>query len=215
MKPELPQNIFVTGIGTNVGKTVAATILCEALQADYWKPIQAGNLENTDTDFVRLHVANPVSKTHAEAYRLREAASPHFAAANEKVRIEIEKLKLPETRNKLVIEGAGGILVPLNDELVMFDVVEYLKLPVIVVMRNYLGSINHALLTCQFLEERGVELIGIMVSGNNYNDNEEIVQHFSQLPVIGHIDETKDLDKNFVVSQANKLKLSLSLHYSL
>lgn len=215
MRIEIPKQIFVTGIGTGVGKTLAAAILCEALQADYWKPIQAGNLQNTDTDFVRSHVTNTISKVHTETYRLKEPASPHYAAAKENVYIEIEKMKLPVTQNKLVIEGAGGVLVPVNDELVMFDLIEYFKLPAVVVMRNYLGSINHTLLTCQFLEERGVELLGIIVSGNSYNDNEEIIQHFTQLPVIGRINEADSIDKNFVVSQAQKLKLSLSIHFQL
>lgn len=212
---KFPTQIFVTGIGTGVGKTLASAVLCEALQADYFKPVQCGNLENSDTDFVRSHITNTVSKTHAETYRLIEPASPHFAALKENTQIEIEKIQLPATTNKLIIEGAGGILVPINEELVMFDLIEYFKLPTLVVMRNYLGSINHTLLTCQFLEERGVELIGIIASGNNYNDNEEIIQHFTQLPIIGRIDEAEIIDKKFVSSQAAKLKLSLSLHFQL
>ena len=212
---KLPSQIFVTGIGTGVGKTLSSVVLCEALQADYFKPVQCGNLENSDTDFVRSHITNTVSKTHAEAYRLKEPASPHFAAQKENTLIEIEKIQLPATTNKLIIEGAGGILVPINEELVMFDLIEYFKLPTLVVMRNYLGSINHTLLTCQFLEERGVEVIGMIASGNNYNDNEEIIQHFTQLPVIGRIDEAETIDKKFVSSQAAKLKLSLSLHFQL
>lgn len=215
MKPKFPQQIFITGIGTDVGKTLASAVLCEALQADYWKPVQCGNLENSDTQVVQSLVSNYVSKFHPETYRHKEAASPHFAAKKEGVEIEIEKFKLPETDNRLIIEGAGGIMVPMNNELVMFDLIEYLRLPTIVVVRNYLGSINHALLTLEFLEGQGVEIPGIIISGENYNDNEEIVQHFSALPIIGRIDEAKVIDKNFVSAQAEKIKLSLSLNFQL
>ncbi len=215
MKPKLPQQIFITGIGTGVGKTLASAVLCEALQADYWKPVQCGNLENSDTQLVQSLVSNSVSKFHAETYRLKEAASPHFAGAKENVEIEIEKFKLPETNNRLIIEGAGGIMVPMNNELVMFDLIDYLRLPAIVVVRNYLGSINHALLTIEFLQTQGIEIPGIIISGENYNDNEEIVQHFTALPIIGRIDEAKTIDKDFVSAQAEKMKLSLSLNFQL
>lgn len=215
MKPKLPQQIFVTGIGTGVGKTLASAVLCEALQADYWKPVQCGNLENSDTQVAQSLVSNSVSQFHTETYRLIEPSSPHFAAAKENVEIEIEKFKLPETNNRLIIEGAGGIMVPMNDELVIFDLIDYLRLPAIVVVRNYLGSINHALLTIEFLQTQGIEIPGIIISGENYNDNEEIVQHFTALPIIGRIDEAKTIDKNFVSAQAEKMKLSLSLNFQL
>lgn len=215
MKPKLPQQIFITGIGTGVGKTLASAVLCEALQANYWKPVQCGNLENSDTQLVQSLVTNSISKFHDETYRLKEAASPHFAAKKENVEIEIEKFKLPETNNHLIIEGAGGIMVPMNKDLVMFDLIDYLRLPTIVVVRNYLGSINHALLTLEFLEGQGIEIPGIIISGENYNDNEEIVQHFTALPIIGRIDEAKTIDKNFVSAQAEKMKLSLSLNFQL
>lgn len=215
MKPKLPQQIFITGIGTGVGKTLASAVLCEALQADYWKPVQCGNLENSDTQVVQSLVSNSVSKFHAETHRLKEAASPHFAAKKEGVEIEIEKFKLPESNSRLIIEGAGGIMVPMNNELVMFDLIDYLRLPTIVVVRNYLGSINHALLTIEFLQTQGIEIPGIIISGENYNDNEEIVQHFTALPIIGRIDEAKTIDKNFISAQAQQLKLSLALQFQL
>lgn len=211
----LPKNIFITGIGTGVGKTLTSAILCEALQADYWKPVQCGNLENSDSKFVRENISNSVSKIHDEAYRFTTAASPHFAAKQENVNFEIEKLQLPETANRLLVEGAGGILVPLSDELVNFDLSDYFKLPVIIVTRNYLGSINHTLLTVEFLDSRNAEILGIIFSGNNYNDNEEIVQHFTQLPILGRIDEAKTIDKKFISEKAQKMKTSLLNHFQL
>ncbi len=213
MKPSLPSRIFVTGIGTGVGKTIASAVLCEALHADYWKPMQCGNLEESDSQYVQSLLSNGVSKIHAETYRLKEASSPHYAAAKENLRIEIENFTLPATDRPLIVEGAGGVLVPINDELVMFDLVDYLHLPTIIVVRNYLGSINHTLLTVEFLEARGVEVLGLLFSGENYNDNEEIVQHFSQLPVIGRIDESETIDRTFITEQAEKMKLSLTLKF--
>lgn len=213
MKAKLPSNIFITGIGTGVGKTLVSAVLCEALEADYWKPVQCGNLENTDTQFVRSVVSNKHSHFHKEAFRFAEPASPHFAALKEDTLVEIENLSLPVTKNRLIVEGAGGLLVPLNHELVVFDLIQFFKLPVIVVVRNYLGSINHTLLTCQFLESQGVEIMGIVFSGQNFNDNQEIIQHFTQLPVLGNIDEAASIDKEFVLKQAQKISISLSLNY--
>jgi dethiobiotin synthetase len=210
-----PEKVFVTGIGTGVGKTIASAVLCKALSADYWKPIQTGISETSDTVFTKSLVTNNNSVFHNEAYRLKEPASPHYAAQLENIEIDLNSIVLPETNNRLVIEGAGGILVPLNKELVMFDLIEYFELPVIVVVRNYLGSINHTLLTSEFLEAKGVNVLGLIFSGANYNDNEEVIQHFSGLPTIGRIDECSEIDKDFISAQAEKMRLQLSLHYKI
>jgi dethiobiotin synthetase len=215
LKRKFPKNIFVTGIGTGVGKTFASAVLCETLQADFWKPIQTGNTETTDSSFIRATLLNTLSKIHQEVYSFSKPASPHFAAFAEGKIIELEKVKLPDTNNRLVVEGAGGLLVPLNDELVMYDLIDYLKLPVVVVVRNYLGSINHALLTCQFLEERNADVLGIIFSGSNYNDNEQTIKHFTQLPLLGNLDETKVVDKAYIQQQAQKMKATLSTYFDL
>lgn len=210
---DLPQKIFVTGIGTGVGKTIASAVLCEALSADYWKPIQTGISEAGDTDFIRAAVSNSKSVFRNEAYRLTEPASPHYAARLENTEISFDKISLPETDNRLIVEGAGGILVPLNNELVMFDLIEYFNLPVVIVVRNYLGSINHTLLTTEFFEAKGTDVLGLIFSGKNFNDNEEVIQHFTGLPVIGRIDEAETIDKEFIQRQAEKMRLLLSLNY--
>ena len=211
----LPQNIFVTGIGTGVGKTIASAVLTEALQADYWKPIQCGNLEDSDTKTVQSLISNSASKIHSEAYRLKTASSPHYAASAEKMEIELKECKLPTTNNRLIIEGAGGIMVPLNQNELVLDLIIKLKAPVILVVRNYLGAINHTLLSIDTLGQNGIELLGVVFSGEGFLDNEEIIQHFGKVKILGIIDEAKNIDKEFVKQQSLKLKTSLSQHFTI
>ncbi|MFH0867509.1 MAG: dethiobiotin synthase, partial [Bacteroidota bacterium] len=133
------KNYFVTGIGTDVGKTIVSAILCEALQADYWKPVQCGSLDHTDSDVVRNLLSNNKSNIHPEIYRLKTAASPYHAATLENVYIDPGKIILPKTNNDLIIEGAGGLMVPLNDNYLMIDLIKKLNAEVILVSQNYLG----------------------------------------------------------------------------
>ena len=128
-------NIFIAGTGTNVGKTIVSAIFAEALQADYWKPVQAGNLENTDSDILRELLSNTSSFVHPEAYRFSAAVSPHQAAAMEEIRIDVEKMEVPETKNQLVIEGAGGLMVPLNRKELVIDLILQLNVPVILIVK--------------------------------------------------------------------------------
>lgn len=209
MKHLLPQKIFITGIGTGVGKTIASAVLVEALQADYWKPVQCGNLEDSDTMKVQSLVTNFVSKFHPEAYKLKTAASPHYAAKAEGVEIDISTLQIPSEK-RLVIEGPGGLMVPLNERFIVADMIKHLDAAVILVVRNYLGSINHTLLSIQALRQKNFSLAGIIFCGENFLDNEEIIQHFSNVPVVGRIDESQNMDKTFVAGQALKLRASLS-----
>ncbi len=211
----LPQNIFVTGIGTGVGKTIASAVLTEALQADYWKPIQCGNLEDSDTKTVQSLISNSSSKIYPEAYRLKTAASPHYAASAENLEIELKECKLPTTNNRLVIEGAGGIMVPLNQNELILDLIIKLKAPVVLVVRNYLGAINHTLLSIDALGQNGVELLGVVFSGEDFLDNEQIIQHFGKVKVLGRIDEAKNIDKEFIKQQSVKLKTYLSQHFTI
>ena len=122
MQP-LPKSIFVTGIGTGVGKTVASAVLVEALQADYWKPIQCGNLEDSDSKTVESLITNAVTTIHPETYRLKTASSPHYAAKMEEVEINIEQCVAPEAEGHLIIEGAGGLMVPLNGHECVVDLI--------------------------------------------------------------------------------------------
>jgi len=172
MKP-----IFITGIGTDVGKTIVSAILVEKLQADYWKPVQAGDLDNSDTIKVRQLVSNAVSVFHPEAYRLTQPFSPHKAAHLDGVEIDIDKIVLPQTNNQLIIEGAGGLMVPLNNQHLIIDLIERLTADVILVSRNYLGSINHTLLSVEALLGRGINIRAIVFNGEADEYTQNIIAH--------------------------------------
>ncbi|MFD2247271.1 dethiobiotin synthase [Pontibacter ruber] len=193
---------FVTGIGTDVGKTVAAAILTEALQADYWKPVQAGGLDFTDTDMVKSLVSNEHSVFHPEAYRLKMAASPHKAAAAEGIEIDVHGLKLPETQNNLIVEGAGGLMVPLNKRYLVLDLVQQLGLEVILVSRNYLGSINHTLLTAEVLRYRKVPVAGIIFNGEENPTSEDFIIKYTGLRRLPSIRQEADFCQEAVAEYA-------------
>ncbi|MDO6391614.1 dethiobiotin synthase [Pontibacter sp. BT731] len=193
---------FVTGIGTDVGKTVAAAILTEALQADYWKPVQAGGLDFTDTDMVKSLVSNERSVFHPEAYRLKMASSPHKAAAAEGIEIDVHGLKLPETENNLIVEGAGGLMVPLNKRYLVLDLVQQLGLEVILVSRNYLGSINHTLLTAEVLRYRKVPVAGIIFNGEENQTSEDFIIKYTGLRRLPSIRQEADFCQEAVAAYA-------------
>jgi dethiobiotin synthetase len=193
---------FVTGIGTDVGKTVAAAILTEALQADYWKPVQAGGLDFTDTDTVRSLISNEKSVFHPEAYRLKMAASPHKAAAAEGIEIDVHGLELPETQNNLIVEGAGGLMVPLNKRYLVLDLVQQLGLEVILVSRNYLGSINHTLLTAEVLRYRKVPVAGIIFNGEENQTSEDFIIKYTGLRRLPSIRQEADFCQEAVAEYA-------------
>ncbi|SMB93046.1 dethiobiotin synthase [Hymenobacter roseosalivarius DSM 11622] len=178
------EQLFVTGIGTDVGKTLVAAILTEALQADYWKPVQAGLTPTTDTAEVRRLVRNPVSLFHPEAYRLRLPASPHAAAAAENIRIQPEAFQLPITANHLIVEGAGGLFVPLAPGFLLVDLLAQLGLATVVVSRHYLGSINHTLLTLEALHRRGLPVRGLVFNGEPNPATEEFILQHTGVPVL-------------------------------
>lgn len=192
------KHIFITGIGTEVGKTVASAIVTEALQADYFKPIQAGDLENSDTHKVERLVSNSVTKFHPNAYALKTPMSPHAAAEIDQVQIKAEEVKRPTTTNDyLVIEGAGGFLVPINSTQTIADLMQQ-EDKIIVVSRHYLGSINHTLLTIEALKSRGLTCAGIIFSGEEHPTTESIIEEMAQVPILGRIDQEPYFDENVV-----------------
>ena len=196
---------FITGIGTDVGKTVAAAIVVEALKADYWKPVQAGELQHTDTHSVEGLISNSKSVMHDHSYALQTPMSPHAAADIDGMRIDLAAIKEPDTDNHLVIEGAGGLLVPLNEQETILDLIKK-NYKVIVVSRHYLGSINHTLLTLSELRRRCLEVSGIIFNGEAHPSTENIIKKIGLVEEIGRIDEEALLDKKVIRKYAGLFK---------
>lgn len=201
------KKIFITGISTEVGKTVAAAIVTEALQADYWKPVQAGELNHCDTQKVKDFVSNTTSHFHENSYALATPMSPHAAAAIDNIQIELSEIKEPKTSNHLVIEGAGGLLVPLNNTETILDIIQP-TYKVIIVSRHYLGSINHTLLTVNLLKERGFN-VALIFSGEEHPTTEAIIKKMTHVSVIGRIDEEPYFDKNVIREYADEFREQL------
>lgn len=198
---------FITGIGTDVGKTIASAIITEALEADYWKPIQAGELEQCDTKKVEQLISNKVSKFHNNSYALNTPMSPHAAAEIDGITIELKNIKPPKTKNNLVVEGAGGLLVPINNKNTILELIQP-TYKVIVVSRHYLGSINHSLLTINLLKDKGFN-VSIIFSGNEHKTTEDIIKKMTNVNVIGRIDEEPYFDKNVIKAYAEKFRDNL------
>jgi dethiobiotin synthetase len=205
----MSKTYFITGISTEVGKTIAAAIVTQALQADYWKPVQAGELEYSDTHKVKALVKNGISQYHDNCYALETPMSPHAAAVIDGISITLSKIKRPITKNTLVIEGAGGLLVPLNDKHTIVDLIQPTD-KVIVVSRHYLGSINHTLMTVETLNNRGLDVAGIIFSGEEHPTTEAIIKKMTRLPIIGRIDQEPYFDQNVISEYAEKLRGQLS-----
>ena len=187
------KRIFITGISTDVGKTIASAIVVEALKADYWKPVQAGDLASSDSHKVEALISNDTSVIHPNSYALNHPMSPHAAADLDGVQIELTQIKEPDTANHLVIEGAGGILVPLNGSDTILDLIDP-RYKVIVVSRHYLGSINHSLLTIKLLLDRGFD-VSVIFSGEENQATESIIARLTGVEVIGRINEEHLFDK--------------------
>lgn len=199
------EGLFITATHTGAGKTLTSAIFTQALRADYWKPIQAGDLENTDSDVVRSLLQSGKSEIHEEAYRLKAAMSPHAAAAQEHILIELSNIRRPKTKNKLIVEGAGGVMVPLNDDEMMIDLMAQLKYPVVVVSHNYLGSINHTLLTLEALSTRNIQMAGIVFNGKRNEESERLIEARSRLPVLLRIPQLKAATPHEVALLAERL----------
>ncbi|MEO8517315.1 MAG: dethiobiotin synthase [Flavobacterium sp.] len=200
--------LFITGISTDVGKTIASAIITEALEADYWKPIQAGDLEYSDSHKIKNYISNDKTVVHENSYQLNTPASPHLAAALDGIALDLKKIKEPATKNNLVIEGAGGILVPLNDTDSVIDLIQK-DYKIIVVSRHYLGSINHTLLTVEALQNRKLTVAGIIFSGDENASSEAIILKKTGLKLIGRIEEEPYFDSNVIQYYADKFRDNL------
>ncbi|WP_309641249.1 dethiobiotin synthase [Flavobacterium sp.] len=200
--------LFITGIGTNIGKTIAAAIITEALEADYWKPIQAGDIDNSDSHTIKKYLSNIQSKIHPNSYALQTPASPHLAAQLDGITIDLKKITEPKTKNHLVIEGAGGILVPLNDTNTIIDLIQP-DYKVILISRHYLGSINHTLLTIEALQNRKIKIVGIIFNGDENEATESIILNKTNIPMIGRINDEPYFDQNVIAEYADAFREKL------
>jgi dethiobiotin synthetase len=200
--------LFITGISTDVGKTVASAIIVEALQADYWKPVQAGDLNHSDTHKVKSQISNPKSQFFENSYALQTPASPHFAAEIDGITIDLQKINEPATENHLVIEGAGGLFVPLNETDCLIDLIQA-DYKVIVVSRHYLGSINHTLLTIEALKNRKLNIAGIIFSGDENKGTESIILSKTGIQCVGRIDQEPYFDQNVIKEYADLFRENL------
>lgn len=205
------QCLIISGIGTGIGKTFISAIFTEAFKADYWKPIQAGNLNNTDTDIVRSLVSNQDSVFHPEAYRLSTPASPHAAAALDNVLIDADKLLIPATTNTLIIETAGGLMVPLNNKDLNIDLIKKWNYPVVLVSKNYLGSINHTLLSIEACKSHNIKVCGIIFNGKSNLASEKLILDYTGIPCIAHINEESEINSSTVKKNAFELKKRIEL----
>lgn len=199
------KQFIITGIGTDVGKTVVSAIVSEALQATYWKPVQAGDLENSDS--IKISNLTKNVRVLPEAFRLSQPMSPHAAAEKDGVEILPKQLNLPSVSGNLIVEGAGGLMVPINSKGFLYaDAFAMWKLPVIVVSRHYLGSINHTLMTIEILKQRGIEIEGIIFVGDENPTTESVILKNTGLRLIARVPMAKEVNKAFILSEAEKIK---------
>lgn len=197
----------IAGIGTEVGKTVVSAIMVEALEADYWKPVQAGELDHSDTMTVEGLVANEKSRFHEEAYRLETPMSPHAAAAIDGVQVNLRKLTLPQTENNLVVELAGGLMVPVNDTQLNLDLLKMWNIPVILVASYYLGSINHTLLSIEVLKNQAVPIAGIVFNGETVPSTRQVILQQSGLPCVLELAHESELTPEIISKYARNIQI--------
>ena len=204
-------NHFITGIGTNVGKTVVSAILTELLQADYWKPVQSGVEEGKDSDTVKSLISNVKTVFHPETYLLKQPLSPHFAAKLDGVEIELDKIQLPKTENHLIIEGAGGLLVPINSTQYVIDIAKQIDCEIVLVISSYLGCINHSLLSIDYLLRNNFKIKALVFNGEFEPEVKEAIVSYVKEPLIIDVPQLKELSKSAVLQISSQIKAQISL----
>jgi dethiobiotin synthetase len=203
------RTIAIAGIHTGIGKTIVSAMLVQALKADYWKPVQAGTLDNTDLMTVQGLVANEQSVFHPEALSLQMAASPHAAAANENLTVDCRDFSFPRTGNTLLVETAGGLLSPMDDRHTMADFISYHRLPTVLVTRHYLGSINHTLLCLEVMRQRQIPLACLVINGPKDEASESFIRNYTGAGPVLCAPELKTLTREQVSAAAATWEPSL------
>ncbi len=191
------KRLLVTGTDTGVGKTLVSALLCAALDGMYWKPVQTGSREGTDRETVRRLAALAAVDEIPETYCLPEPVSPHLAARWNGVQIRLEAIRNPSVPESkwLIVEGAGGVLVPLNDADFMADLFKHLGFPVVLVARTALGTINHTLLSLEALRQRGIPVAGIVLNGEENPDNQEALERYGRVPTLGRVPPLQEISR--------------------
>ncbi|MHA8051524.1 dethiobiotin synthase [Aquirufa sp. ROCK-SH2] len=199
--------LVIAGIGTEIGKTVVSAILTKALKAHYWKPIQSGNIEDGDSFQVKKWVNEENLHIFPSTYELTQPLSPHTAAEIDGVEIDLEKFHLPQSEDPLIVELAGGIMVPLNSKHTNLDLLKKLGLPVVLVSKNYLGSINHTLLTFEQLKAKQIPIKGIIFNGPANPSGETFIENYTQLPVLLRIQQEPFINEEIIEKYAKQFQL--------
>ena len=194
---DIPEKLFVSGTDTEIGKTVISASLVQGMRTDYWKPVQAGTEPMTDTERVRQWTEFPGRTFHQETYRLKLPMSPHAASADEKITISMDSFKVPDiSGRRLITEGAGGLLVPLNDKEMILDLIVQLNFPVLLVARSGLGTINHTLLSLKALRDNGARVWGVVLNGPRHNSNEEAIRFYGDIENLFSFPELEKITPN-------------------
>ena len=185
---------IICGTDTDVGKTLISSFFVRGLNSFYWKPIQSGIYKETDSEVVKRLSQVKSNKIIKEAYIFKEPVSPHWASEIDQIKIEMKSLDLPKVNESLVLETAGGLMVPITRNFLQIDQIKIWDLPVIIVCRSSLGTLNHTLLSIEALKKRGIKILGLVINGVNHLDNPRTLQEFSNLPIIAEFPFLKKID---------------------
>lgn len=203
----IPPKLFITGTDTGIGKTIVSSILVTGLNAAYWKPVQSGLSEETDTEIVKRLSGLPSRHFFPETYRLKEPLSPHASSKIEGIDIKLENFRLPvigSSFKNLIVEGAGGILVPLNNREYILDLMVKLKIPVLLVARSTLGTINHTLQSIEIMRQKGIDIFGVVMNGPKNPSNKDAIEHFGNVNICAEIEPIENMSETSLMSIFNR-----------
>lgn len=203
-----PNTIAIAGIHTGIGKTIASAVIAEATGADYWKPVQAG-VEERDADTVRNLITNGTARVHPEAVVLQMAASPHTAAAAEGIEIDFTRFTRPQTEKLLLAETAGGVHSPMGSSTTMADFIAHYNMPTLLVSRNYLGSINHTLMSIEVLRAKGIHVLGLVMNGERNESSESFIEQYGKVNIVARVPDFSVLTREAISNCAAGLRASL------
>jgi len=202
----MPNQFIIAGIGTEIGKTLISSIFRQGLQADYWKPVQSGNPEEADALFIEQMTRVPEGKIWDSSYMLTQPLSPHTAAEIDGVRISLDQIQLPQTERSLIVELAGGLMVPLNESETNLDLIAHIALPVVLVSKNYLGSINHTLLSYEILKAKQIPIAGIVFNGPTNASGERFILQHTGLKVLLRVPELAQINPEIIQEYAQQIQ---------